>query len=601
MKTSIKLSIIVLSFFIIFIYYYFSNTKHESYTKPFVKLKHESYTKPFVKLKHEIHTIYGNNIFNIDKTNNSKDVLIFNTNTYIGLVTCYHNSNPQQDINELRNTYKNIYIIIIDGEPMNLTNTTPDMIISTKHEQQYFPPNTPAIHVPYFAYLFKQNLNLSHLSSLIKSPSTINPIKPYFCAFINSNCDESQFKGVKLRGDFFKLLNKRSNNRVHSLGKCYNNFKLESQEKDNIQILKNYKFCIAFENEPTYNSEKIIYPILANCIPIYYGSPIYKNFFNPNRLIDINNYDNFDSCINHILEIDSNDKLFLDIINQPFLKNNTIDKNLFSFSFGKGLCFRQIYNNLPIHIKKYTNFNSLYDNNIHFITFADGIKYTTNRIISEAIHSNYFDVCKDMSNSIPDFMNKHHTFITNNKRGFGYWIWKHNIILEEYKNLNDNDILIYSDSGNTIIKYNLQMIEYLNTLINGSGMLFFPIHYKEGIWSKMDTIKHIFPDENDDFINNILDTYQTMASLMMFRKCQNTTSYLEEVSSYSTNYHLINDDPSVIPNIDGFKENRHDQTIFSLTKHKYNFDISYDNFDDSKTVTTTSDELDKCFIITRKK
>ena len=546
------------------------------------------FKKPNVKLIDEFITIYCNNIFNINKTNRDKNVLIFNennTNIYIGFVTSYHYSNPQKEINKLRDRYENIYIIILDGEPMDLKNTTPNMIISTKHEKKYFPNNIPIIYIPYFSYIFKQHINISHLKSLVKTSivKPIKPIKPNFCAFISSNCDESQFNGVKLRLDFFKLLNKRTNGRVHSLGKCFNNFKSKSIEKDNIKVLEPYKFCIYFENEDRYNSEKIIYPIISNCIPIYYGSSIYKKFFNPKRLIDINNYDSFDLCIDHILQIDSDDNLFLDIINEPFLKDNKIDKDLFSFSFGKGLCFNKIWNNLPVDIRKYMNFNSLYHNNIHFITFADGKNYKTDRIMKEAINSKYFDVCKDMRYNINDFMNKHDSFIKNNKRGYGYWIWKHKIILEEYKNLNDNDILIYSDSGNTICNYNFKMIDYLNILINGSGMLFFSVIHKEGIWSKMDTVKYIFPNENDDFIKKILNENQTPSGLMMFRKCKNTTLYLEEVAYYSVIYHLINDDPSLIPNINEFKENRHDQTIFSLVKHKYNFDISYDNLDDPST------------------
>ena len=232
---------------------------------------------------------------------------------------------------------------------------------------------------------------------------------------------------------------------------------------------------------------------------------------------------------------------------------------------------------------KYIQSRSKYYNKIHFITFADGKNYKSDRIMKEAVNSNYFDVCKDMRYGINDFINKHDTFIKNNKRGYGYWIWKHKIILEEYKNLNDNDILIYSDSGNTICNYNFKMIDYLNILINGSGMLFFSVIHKEGIWSKMDTVKYIFPNENDDFIKKILNENQTPSGLMMFRKCKNTTLYLEEVASYSVIYRLINDDPSLIPNVDKFKEHRHDQTIFSLTKHKYKYDISYDNLDDPST------------------
>lgn len=560
------------------------------------------------KLLDEFTTIYGNAIFNVNKIETDKNVISFETGDsnaiiYIGLVTAYHYSNPQKTIINLRKKYKDIFIIICDGEPMDLKNTSPNMILSTKHERKYFPKNIPIIHIPYFTYLFRQNLTISDLNLLVKKSDVKQLEKPYFCSFITSNCNEKTFSGVKDRINFFKLLQERTN-RVHSLGRCFNNYKIDENnvEKNNTLILKPYKFCICFENEYSYNSEKIIYPILANCIPIYLGSPIYKNYFNPRRIIDVSDYDSFESCIDYILQVDSNDELFLNIINEPFLKDNRIDKDLFSFAFGKGQCFRNIHNNLPDNIKKCVNFYSLFDNNIHFITFADGKIYKTDRIMKEAIQSTYFDKCTDMSNNINDFMNTHKNFIKNNKRGYGYWIWKHKIILEEYEKLNDNDILIYCDSGNTITKYNTSILKYLNTLITGSGMLFFPIKHKEGRWSKMDLVKQVFFDKNDDYINRILNEYQSTACIFMCRKCPNTTLYLNEVAKYSVVYDLINDSPSIIPNIKEFQENRHNQSVFSLCKHRYNFDISYDMFDDDPKVFLLPDNSGKkCFIATRKK
>jgi len=546
-----------------------------------------------VSLSDEFKTIYGNTIFNIYSVNKNDNVILFD-DISIGFITAYHFKNPQETIDILRQKYTNIYIIIVDGEPLDLTNTTPDMIISTKHEKKYFPSNIPIIYVPYFAYLFRQNLNISHLNLLVKT-NFIEPVKQYFCAFITSNCS-GFFKGVKMRLDFFKLLEKRTG-RVHSLGKCLNNFPSESIEKDNINILKPYKFCICFENEDRYNSEKIIYPIIANCIPIYYGSSIYRKFFNPKRIIDVNDYDSFDSCIDYILQVDSDDDLYKSIINEPFLKDNKIDKNLFSFSFGKGDCFKTIYNNLPLHIRRYTNFNSLYNNNIHFITFADGKNYKTNRIMKEASDSRYFDVCKDMSSNIDDFITKHQNFINQNKRGYGFYIWKHKAIIEEYKILKDDDILVWCDSGNTIVKFNTKFLDYMNTLINKSGMLFFNIKYKEISWNKMDLVNTIFNNDND-YINDILNKHQTTASIMMFRKCDNTTLYLNEVEKHSNVYHNLNDDPSIIPNRIEYKEHRHDQSIFSLIKYKYNFDTTDDNFDDSPATPSSNC---KCFISSRKK
>ena len=192
-------------------------------------------------------------------------------------------------------------------------------------------------------------------------------------------------------------------------------------------------------------------------------------------------------------------------------------------------------------------------------------------------------------NTIDVFIKYHKDFIKNNKRGYGYWIWKHKVIIEKYNTMEMNDILVYSDSGNTINSLNIKMVNYINTLINKTGILLFPINHKEGDWSKMDVIKTIVKED----INNVINNYQTMGGLMMFRKCTNTTMYLQEVAKYSIQYNLINDSISKLPNIKNFKEHRYDQSIFSLVKYNYKYDLSYDLFDDRPN--------NNCFITSRKK
>jgi hypothetical protein len=66
-----------------------------------------------------------------------------------------------------------------------------------------------------------------------------------------------------------------------------------------------------------------------------------------------------------------------------------------------------------------------------FITFG-GPRYKFNkpleRIYNQAKHFSLFDeiVCYDENDLKKDavFWNKHHNFIENNPRGYGYWIWK---------------------------------------------------------------------------------------------------------------------------------------------------------------------------------
>lgn len=107
-----------------------------------------------------------------------------------------------------------------------------------------------------------------------------------FCAFINNSY-------VQDRVEMLEALNTQSHEKeyqsVHSLGKLYNNMggALRGSEKDKVDALKRYKFTIAFENSyhSGYNTEKIIQPFEAGCIPIYRGGERVLKYFNEKAFI----------------------------------------------------------------------------------------------------------------------------------------------------------------------------------------------------------------------------------------------------------------------------------------------------------------------------
>ena len=65
---------------------------------------------------------------------------------------------------------------------------------------------------------------------------------------------------------------------------------------------------------------------------------------------------------------------------------------------------------------------------ITFISFGTTDKYKNSilRIKKEAVNMNVFDNIKVFTEKSfdSDFLHKHGEFINNNKRGYGYWIWK---------------------------------------------------------------------------------------------------------------------------------------------------------------------------------
>lgn len=207
---------------------------------------------------------------------------------------------------------------------------------------------------------------------------------------------------------------------------------------------------------------------------------------------------------------------------------------------------------------------------IYFTSFADSkYKNTLERIKKEAEYINIFKKIYTYNENNID-LSEHKNFIENNKRGYGYWIWKPKIILDSLNNIPNGSYLIYADAGCTI--KNDAKNEILNILnkIDEKGLVAFSWNGKdtECRWSKMDTIKKI---GIDDYNNKLA----LIATFIYIKKNENSINFVKEWLNIceSDNYKNINDEPSKEPNCESFSEHRHDQSIFSLLCHKYGIKI----------------------------
>lgn len=219
---------------------------------------------------------------------------------------------------------------------------------------------------------------------------------------------------------------------------------------------------------------------------------------------------------------------------------------------------------------------------IYFLTFGGSNKLfhdAVQRISNQAnelhlFYKIYAFTENRLKNDIT-FWNKHSEFILNNKRGFGYYVWKPYVILEILKDLNDNDILLWCDCG-CDININgkeklLELFEKVNDkLILGTNGTSTDINY-----TKMDIVKFFNLDYDD---KEILAIPQMQTGCLIIKKCDIIMNLFTEWNDIcSNNYHLIDDSPSLIKNFDEFKENRHEQSVFSLLVKKYNLvDYSID-------------------------
>jgi hypothetical protein len=206
---------------------------------------------------------------------------------------------------------------------------------------------------------------------------------------------------------------------------------------------------------------------------------------------------------------------------------------------------------------------------ITFLTFGGPTeRYHNNvdRICKEAgafnIFNNIVGLKDDYLKNDANFWDMHHKFIENNLRGYGHWLWKPYIVKKQLELMNDNDILVYADSGCELNVNGLhRLIEYFN-IVNAHecGLLSFQMkHLLEKAWTKMDTMAYLNASD-------LANTGQLMATSFVIRKCAHTVKLVNLWYYISCNYHLIDDTPSQLPNDKSFREHRHDQSIWSILR-----------------------------------
>ncbi|GHV05104.1 hypothetical protein AGMMS50229_07620 [Campylobacterota bacterium] len=149
-------------------------------------------------------------------------------------------------------------------------------------------------------------------------------------------------------------------------------------------------------------------------------------------------------------------------------------------------------------------------------------------------------------------------------RGFGYWCWKPQVILQTLAQMNDGDILLYADIGCHLNPNGLKRLDEYFDMTNSSpsGLLAFQMdRYLEKIWTKGDLFDYFSLRDNE----NIYNTGQILSGVIFVKKCASALTLIKSWQQvYYDNWILVTDAPSHTPNFEGFIENRHDQSVFSI-------------------------------------
>ena len=201
------------------------------------------------------------------------------------------------------------------------------------------------------------------------------------------------------------------------------------------------------------------------------------------------------------------------------------------------------------------------------ISFADKTFYRSQQELIKS--AKYFGITNNICyNHIwlrkkKDFYG-HNKSILNQKRGAGYWLWKPFIILDALKKLNDNDVLIYTDSGSKFIN---PVDDLINLLNFRDILLFYNNGHENRNWTKRDCFYYMNCDESK-YWNSI----QCEAGINCFKNNNESEDFLSEWLNFCKDERIITDDENKcgLSNFPEYVDHRYDQSILSNLIIKYN-------------------------------
>jgi len=153
-------------------------------------------------------------------------------------------------------------------------------------------------------------------------PRRILAAKTRFCGFMISGYNPRKNGN---RVEFFRKLGRYK--KVDSGGRKFNNLggPVPGGSRGKIDFLRSCKFNIAFENRslPGYATEKIYEPMVARCLPIYWGDPTIAEQFNPRSFLNRADFASDEALIEKIIELDRDDEKYLAYARQPYFHHGT--------------------------------------------------------------------------------------------------------------------------------------------------------------------------------------------------------------------------------------------------------------------------------------
>ena len=214
---------------------------------------------------------------------------------------------------------------------------------------------------------------------------------------------------------------------------------------------------------------------------------------------------------------------------------------------------------------------------IHFITYSnERYAQAKERLLKEAEDFGEFDTIKGYGpEDLPrEFVEKYYQILSL-PRGGGYWIWRPYILKAKLDTMNDGEFLIYLDAGCKLNKQGKERFnEYISMLDNSEyGIMSFQMSGNKGPGSlekeKVWTIREIFQYFNVDLNSDHANSGQYLGGILVIKKNTHSLKIIDLLIKALEYDPLMYTDHYNMAQYPYFRENRHEQSVFSLIRKLY--------------------------------
>jgi hypothetical protein len=175
---------------------------------------------------------------------------------------------------------------------------------------------------------------------------------------------------------------------------------------------------------------------------------------------------------------------------------------------------------------------------------------------------------------LPDEFKKRMAPVLEQSRGAGFYCWKPWVVKHALEDMTSFDTLIWSDAGT-------EWIQPINLLIErglqAEDNLFFSNGWPHVEWCKMDLLKRVFPEYgvSDVVTADINSRKQLQASHFLLRATGKMKALVGEWLQATYEPGLIDNEPSILPNVPTFQEHRWDQSILCCLQIAYGLKLHW--------------------------